>query len=340
MDALEPEISAPISKELYEDASFLSAVMKSLSSDGILALQIGRAPTVLDPNPSTGYNAPRERLFSTLESLPDVQAMMVYEEPRAGFTEPRAFMVVCKDTSCRSRFYANPDVMDYFIYDRIVLTRTNEKALSHFDGVTHLGYQVSPKAWETMYCRREPTPFECDYRFMDFNQKVFEFLPGQEDESAFEITADLDDDEEVEATHVHAKVHIPKGSYIMPDHLASSLVLHKETIDNLRNSLQYGNVTVIEDFVEYIEMYGHASKAEGSDNTLIEIGASYMIKVVDTEEEANVGRWIPPHPKGKRPKYSPVYERHQMSFDVFMVATKDIPPGTELLKYKGIWDEE
>jgi hypothetical protein len=60
-------------------------------------------------------------------------------------------------------------------------------------------------------------------------------------------------------------------------------------------------------------------------------------RTVETEEEANIGRWIPPHPQGRRPKFSPVYERHRLSFDVFAVATKDIPKGTELLKYKNMW---
>ena len=67
-------------------------------------------------------------------------------------------------------------------------------------------------------------------------------------------------------------------------------------------------------------------------------GGRSMTKEFDSEEEANVGRWRPPHPAGKRPKYSPVYERHRLSFDVFMVATKDIPEGTEVIRYSGMWD--
>lgn len=72
---------------------------------------------------------------------------------------------------------------------------------------------------------------------------------------------------------------------------------------------------------------------------MVEVGASYLIRSVENRDEANIGRWIPPHPKGRRPKYSPVYERHRLSFDVFAVATKDIRKGTELQKYKGMWDE-
>ena len=125
----------------------------------------------------------------------------------------------------------------------------------------------------------------------------------------------------------------------MPEHLAASLVLSKETLKGLKGNLEYGGVSIIEDFVEFIDDFGHESLATGTGQVLVEIGASYLIKEVEELEEANVGRWVPSHPSGSRPKYSPVYERHRHSFDVFMVALKDIPKGTELLKYKDMWDE-
>lgn len=126
----------------------------------------------------------------------------------------------------------------------------------------------------------------------------------------------------------------------MAEHVASSLQLSHQAIDNLRGNLEYGGVTVIEDFVEFVDTYGHDSKSAGSARRLVEVGASYFIDSVDNEEEANVGRWLPAHPNGKRPKYSPVYERHRLSFDVFMVATKDIPKDTELKRYSKMWDKE
>eukprot|EP00934_Nitzschia_sp_Nitz4_P006639 Nitzschia sp. Nitz4//scaffold50_size126154//10231//12732//NITZ4_003668-RA/size126154-augustus-gene-0.124-mRNA-1//-1//CDS//3329553647//6629//frame0 len=343
VDALEPEMGSPISKGLYDSTEILEALLNSMTDEGIMAIQIGRAPTILDPRPDIGFNAPRERLFQALEKLDQVEAMFVYEDAHCGFAEPRAFMVVCKSSSCRQRFYATADEMDYYIYDRITRTHSKERALKYFDGVTHLSYQVSPKAWETIYCRREPTPFECAYRDMDFKAPLLEFNVENESEGDFTVSVDfteVDGEKKIEKTHVWANVDIPKGAYIMADHLASSLQLSHPAIDNLRDNLKYGGVTVIEDFVDFIDTYGHESKAAGSARTLVEIGASYFIASVDEEEEANVGRWLPPHPDGKRPKYSPVYERHRLSFDVFMVATKDIPKGTELKRFAKMWDQE
>jgi hypothetical protein len=345
LDALEPELGSPMSKGLYEAAGTLELMLKSLTEEGILAIQIGRAPTILDPRPDIGFNAPREELFQALQSLDTVAAMFVYEDPHCGFDQPRAFMVVCKSESCRKRFYATADEMDYFIYDRIVRTETKSRALKYFDGVTHLGYQVAPKAWETIYCRREPTPFECAYRHLDFKAPLMEFNIENEKEGAFSVTADYkettddgSDEKEIDQTHVWANVDIPKGAYIMAEHMASSLQLSHQSIANLKRNLEYGGVTVIEDFVEFVDEFGHESQAAGSARTLVEIGASYFIQPVDTEDEANVGRWIPAHPQGKRPKYSPVYERHRLSFDVFMVATKDIPKGAELKRFAKMWE--
>jgi len=341
VDAMEPETTSAISKDLY-DTAHLEAILNSLDDEGIMVIQIGRAPTILDPRPDIGFNAPRENLFKNLEALDAVQAMFVYEDPHCGFTEPRAFMVVCKSETCRRLYYANSDEIDYEIFARVVKTKSKNRALQYFDGITHLGYQVAPKAWETTYCRREPTPFECSYRHLDFKKPIYEFNFESEEENPFKVTADWEgeaDEQHISKTHVYANVDIPKGAYIMPEHLASSLSLSQQAIDNLKETTELGGVSVIEDFVAFIEKFGHESKSKGTQRTLVEIGASYLIGEVESKEDANVGRWIPPHPEGRRPKYSPVYERHRLSFDVFAVATEDIPKGTELLKYKGMWEE-
>ena len=148
------------------------------------------------------------------------------------------------------------------------------------------------------------------------------------DEQVFEIIAD-----EEGGTRVYSKVDIPKGSYIMAEHAANSLQLSRKAVENLSASTDV-------EFAKFVEEHGHESSSKGSARRLVEIGASYFLRIADSTSESNVGRWIPPHPQGRRPKYSPVYERHRLSFDVFMVATKDIAKGDELVKYKYMWTEE
>ena len=341
VDAIEPEANSRVSRNLYSDVGALKSIVNSLSDDGVLVMQVGRAPSILDPKPDIGFAKNREALFQNLESIPEVEAMFVYEDAHCGFIEPRAFLIACRSEGCRSRFYATSDVIDYEIYDRIIRTKSKQRALVYYDGVTHFGYQYAPKAWETVYCRREPTPFECAYRHMDMRKPIFEYDITNEEDGDFTITGDWNEDEtEVIKTHVFAAVDIPKGSYIMPDHLASSLVLSERSIKGLEKNIEYGGVSVIEDFVSFIQDHGHDSKNVGSERVLVEVGASYLIDTADDEKKANVARWIPPHPAGKRPVYSPVYERHRHSFDVFIVASKDIKKGEEILKPAGLWDKE
>ena len=340
-DVLYPEDSTDRSDVVYQDANFWSSIMKSLSDEGVLAVVVGRAPNIHDPKPDIGMHKQREALFKILEGLPEVAAMFVYEEAHSGDEQPMAFLAVCKSASCRSRWYAESDAIDYEVYDRIVRTKSKERALVHFDGSTQHSYQVSPKAWETVYCRREPTPFECSYISLDTSKELYEYVIGDDEASSFRIEAEeVKGSEDIE-THVFASVNIPKGSYIMPAHLASSFIISDKSMANLEGNTEIGGtgeVTVIEDLLEFIDEHGHKSAADGIGLTVVEVGASYMIQGVDKEEDANVGRWMPPHPSGSRPAYSPVYERHRLSFDVFLVATKDIAKGEELFKYEGMWE--
>lgn len=341
IDVLYPEDSTTRSDKVYRDANFWSSLMKSLSDEGILAIVVGKAPNIHDPKPDIGVYKHREALFNILEGLPEVAAMFVYEEAHSGFEEPHSFLTVCKSATCRSRWYAESDAVDFQVYERIVRTKSKERALVHFDGSTQRSYQVPPKAWETVYCRREPTPFECAYRWLDTTKELHDYVIGDEEASSFVVKTRTNENDEVE-TQVFATVDIPKGSYIMPEHLASSFIISDQSIANLEENTKVvgtGDVTIISDLLEFIDDYGHKSGSEGIGLNIVEVGASYMIRFVENQKNANIGRWVPPHPSGSRPVYSPVYERHRLSFDVFLVATKDIAKGEEILKYAGMWDE-
>ena len=125
----------------------------------------------------------------------------------------------------------------------------------------------------------------------------------------------------------------------MPEHLASSLMITSRNIEGLKKNVEVGvgRVAVIEDLLSYFDDFAHESAAEGSAQHYVEVGGSVLIRRVDDEKLANVERWVPEHPSGKRPKYSPVYERHRVSFDVFMVASKDIAKGEEIVMHESMW---
>eukprot|EP00957_Ditylum_brightwellii_P073816 5609249-Ditylum_brightwellii.AAC.1 len=333
MDALEPDHDkTDISSPLYTDRNFISSLFESLSDEGVIVIQVGAAPSINDQRPDLSVYARREQFFRLLESELSAAAMFVYEEAHSGFIEPRSFLVACKSMGCRQRWSAGAESIDFNIYERIVQTVSEGPALVNYDGSTHASYSTPPRAWETVYCRREPQPFECTYRNLDVNIDIY---------YDFEKRNATDPNTGKISSKVFAKVVIPKGSYIMLEDLASSLIISDGTIANLKGNTEVsgaGRVSVIEDLLSFIDNHGHKSSAEGSGINLVEVGGSFMIRRSEDASEANVGKWMPSYPSGKEPTYSPVYERHRASFDLFLVATRDIEEGEELVKPIDLWD--
>lgn len=340
VDALDPEESNVMSDMLYSDENFLNAMLSSLSEDGVLAIQVGTAATIDDPRPEFGIYKNREKMFNMFENNEQVQAMLVYEEPHCGFLEPHAFLIICKSAECRSRWYARSDQVDYEIYDRIVRTHSKQRALTFFDGTTQRSYQWPKKGWEAVYCRRDPMPFECAYRTMDRKAELHEMDLEDEEKSSFRVES-YTDQAGGKTAAVFAKKNIPKGSYVFADHLASSLQVTTRNLEGLHNNIQVGGgrVAIIEDLLGFFEIYAHESQMVGSKQHYVEVGGTVLVRRVPNKQESNIELWVPPHPTGKRPKYSPVYERHRMSFDVFMVASRDISVGEEILIYDSEWQK-
>ena len=55
----------------------------------------------------------------------------------------------------------------------------------------------------------------------------------------------------------------------MAEHLASSLQLSHQSIANLKRNIEYGGVTVIEDFIDFVDEFGHESKAAGRPHLVV-----------------------------------------------------------------------
>lgn len=343
-DVLVVDTKDPEEHDEFTDSQVIDALIASLSPNGVVSFNIGMAPSILDPRADKGVNPKRELLINNLEQNPQVSSIHIYEEAHCGFWEPRSFLVACRDSGCRKRWYAETDEVDYQVYDRIGGTKGGEKpSLVHFDGATQRSFHSPPRAWESIYCHREPEPFECAYRGLDLAKDLYEYSPEDEEGSAFEIRPTEGKEDGEEGAAVYAKVDVPAGSYVMPTHLAASFEVSDDSMENIKGDPVkeldgVGRATVIEDFIEFIDEHGHASLQVGSGKNFVEIGGSFLMRTAKDAAEANVRRWIPTHPNGGRPKYSPVYDRHRHSFDVFLVASRDIKSGEEIVKPPTLWD--
>ena len=296
-------------------AGSLGKIIQGMSEDGVLVLQLMWSPTVLHPKSDVSFFSDTQMILRTLEELEEVEAIFVYDED---FTQedsidgvtPSSYLVACKDASFRQHFYTStPEAVDARISERTVQsTKSDKSVLRYYDGAIQTSLQVPPKAYETIYCRREPMPFECAYRHLDYSKQLFDFDAEDEESSSFLLRFDdLEGKENTTTSHIFATVDIPKGSYIMSNHAAKSLVLSDET-----------KVAI------------HGTGGALQTKLLKHFGAIGLIQSTTDADQTNVGRWVPSHPDGKRPKYSPVYDRHNLSFNSFMVATKDISRGDEL----------
>lgn len=337
-DVLIADLNQPENQDEYTDADTVNAIVDSLTPMGVLAIFAGDAPMIVDPRADKGMHRKREALTKLLEANPKIASIFVYEDAQAGYADPKAFLVACRDASCRKQWYGQVDEINYRVYDRLQPMKSKKPALIQFDGATQRSYQVPPRAWESIYCRREPEPFECAYRGLDMTKELFEYYPGNEEGSAFVIRESNEGAEDDAA--VYATVDIPEGSYIMPSHLAASLEVSEDSAKESNGTAHtegVGEADVLTDFVGYIYEHGHAAR-DGSGKIYVEIGGSQVMRESKDASEVNIRRWVPAHPDGGRPKYSPVYDRHRHSFDVFLVASRDIKAGEEIVKPEGLWD--
>lgn len=332
VDALDPEDDVPFNTDLYVDTDFVNSIMDSLSEEGVILIQIGTAPELLEPRGDLGVHRMREKLLSMFENHPSVAAMHVYEEAQSGFLDPHSFLMICKNTSCRNRWYARSDEIDYEIHDRVLRTESGEVSLKHYDGATQNTYQVPPKAWETVYCRREPTPFECNYIYLDHSKDIHELYLNDGEKSSFSLELEKNELGEIIGASLKTKVDIKEGSYIMPQHLASPLVLTEKSLESIRGTASLGAQAYAE-LYKFADENARLDQVQGTKSLNVEIGASVFIRSVEKADDANVDHWMPTHPTD-RPKYSPVYDRHHLSFNVFLIATQDIPAGTELTRLR------
>lgn len=337
-DVLIADVNTPENQNEYTDADTVNALVDSLTPLGVLTIFAGDVPMIVDPRADKGLHSKREKLINILEANPKIDSIFVYEDSQAGFLGPKAFLVACRDVSCRKRWYGQIDEINYQVSDRLQPMKSKKPSLIQFDGATQHSYQVPPRAWESVYCRREPEPFECSYRGLDMTKGLFEYFPDDEDRSSFVIRESRKGAEGHAA--VYSTVDIPEGSYIMPTHLAASLTVSEDSVKDSHDAAQtegVGKANVLSDFIDYIDENGHSAQ-DGSGNIYVEVGGSHIIRESDDAIEANIRRWFPAHPHGGRPKYSPVFDRHRHSFDVFLVASRDIKAGEEIVRPVGLWE--
>lgn len=67
-----------------------------------------------------------------------------------------------KDIKTRENWYRNAAEIELQLQKRIYTTKSGDSSLRYFDGATMTSYQIPTRAFETVHCRQEDNPKECD----------------------------------------------------------------------------------------------------------------------------------------------------------------------------------
>jgi hypothetical protein len=92
-----------------------------------------------------------------------------------------------------------------------------------------------------------------------------------------------------------SKVFIREGSYFMPDSVSSNYWIHQQSQDTLKEvaSIRHtGKISIIQDFVKYVENHGRRTNLPGIQTNHVEVSWSSLIKRSDEQRRVNVGKWI------------------------------------------------
>ena len=160
MDALDPNDGVEFATYLYTDDAYIQSLYNGLTESGILVVQVGEVPVYNSPPDEIGSFKNRALMMKQLEAA-GFKSIHLYDEGHSEFHAPWSTMVAFKSLETKKNWYRNSAEIDLQIKKRIRKSNTNEPLLRNFDGSTMMGYQVSPKVFETQYCSQENTPSEC-----------------------------------------------------------------------------------------------------------------------------------------------------------------------------------
>jgi len=170
-------------------------------------------------------------------------------QSHCGFQAPWTLLVAFKSYETRARWYLNAAEIDLEIMGRRVQTKSGKNPFQYFDGATMVSYQVPPKAMETVYCRQEPMPEECEEGHFTYNPEIPN-IPI----SSFEVK--MSEESENAGRGVFTMVDIPEGTYLSAETGCYPVIFMpwtKELIEDMKNEFDMNRIHSVE---AYMHGYG------------------------------------------------------------------------------------
>ena len=166
---------------------------------------------------------------------------------------PWTFVVAFKSYSARKRWFGNAAQFDLEIKKRGVRTKSGVSPFRYFDGPTMVSYQVPPRAMETVYCRKEPTPEEC----LD-GESTYDANYPNAPLTSFEVKKSSVGDNA--GRGVFAKVFIPEDTYLSAETSCHSVLFMPSTVALIEALEEEPTGYELEALDYYMHGYGFTSR--------------------------------------------------------------------------------
>ena len=261
MDALDPQDHVPFAEALYDNVDFLEAIYESMSDDGVIIMQLGESPSLVDAADSLGLDRKRSAITKLLRDV-GFESMHAYEDGHSNFMYPWSYLVAFKSYSNRLQWYLNEAELEIAIHQRILPTKDGKSPLNFFDGATMKTFQVPNKAFETVFCREYPRPDECDWcagfhpEAVDSPVSMFEVMPTGE-----------------KGFGIFAKEDISKGSMIAAEESTKAIKCPPTTYEMMGTiARDFPAAEALQVVPYYLHFYGFQSQVLGGPEYRVDSG--------------------------------------------------------------------
>ena len=239
---------------LYDNIEFLEAMHDGMTENGVIIMQLGESPGYSAPADTVSRDEKRAGITRLLEEV-GFESIHVYEESHSAFYYPWSYLVAFKAFENRVNWYLTEPEVEVNIHERILPTKDGEISLRYFDGATMVSYQIPHKAFETVFCREEPTPKECLY-----------YRGYHPDEDSIPSTALEVKESGKKGFGLFAAQNIPRRSMLGAAEATTSVKLSPTTTElaQARGEKYPGAKKLLDSFLGYIYFYGFESRIHGA----------------------------------------------------------------------------
>ncbi|KAL7541057.1 hypothetical protein ACHAXR_010609 [Thalassiosira sp. AJA248-18] len=273
MDALDPNTSVEIAGGLYDDTSFVDSLSNGLTAEGVFVVQLGKSKMSSDPPDEVGRFKDTALMIDALEES-GFKSIHNYDEGHSRFYMPWSYLVAFKHYETRAGWHRTAPQIEIELQQRLHKTKSGKSVLRYFDAATMMGYQVPSKAEETVYCRKEKFPYECE----EFAGIHPEYVSLPASEYLKVMSSGIGDHA---GRGLFAKKDIPKDSTLALDEAGKSFHFPPLTWSVISKLMKwaddvYDTIPVIEDEISgvftFAEGYGHGAKLLGETHYAVDSG--------------------------------------------------------------------